>query len=153
MREIIMKQSRDIEALRHELKSRWKHVPALPSVRFNSRVEVNQIPAHGEQFKIADKPRVYSKVYPIDHPFFHDQINIDDARLEAIMLAFIVRREVEGQPAKCVTARSDATTASQETWAQSPRLRARGSLQFMDYRYWERNRPFYPCELPRKCNV
>ena len=81
--------------------SDWKQAPALPSVRFSSRVEVNQIPARGEQWKIDDRPRVYSKVYPIDHPFFHDQITIDDARLEAVMLAYTVRREVEGHPAKC----------------------------------------------------
>ena len=61
------------------LMSDWKHVPALPSVRFSSKVEMNRIPAHGEQFKIADKPRVYSKVYPIDHQFSHDEVSIDDA--------------------------------------------------------------------------
>ena len=117
------------------LMSDWKHVPALPSVRFSSKVEMNRIPAHGEQFKIADKPRVYSKVYPIDHQFFHDEISIDDARLGATMLAFIVRRElihwkaIRLDASTNVTAISDATTASRETWAQSPRLRARDSLQ------------------------
>ena len=83
------------------LMSNWKQMPALPNVRFSSRVEVNQIPARGEQWEIEDRPRVYSKVYPIDHPFSHDQITIDDARLEAVMLAYTVRREVEGHPAAC----------------------------------------------------
>ena len=45
------------------LMSDWKHVPALPSVRFSSKVEMNRIPARGEQFKIVDKPREYAKVY------------------------------------------------------------------------------------------
>ena len=44
---------------------------------------------------------MYSKVYPIDHQFFHDEISIDDARLGATMLAFIVRRELEGHPTRC----------------------------------------------------
>ena len=83
------------------LMSDWKHVPALPSVRFSSKVEMNRIPARGEQFKILDKPRVYAKVYPIDHQFSHDEVSIDDARLGATMLAFIVRRELEGHPTRC----------------------------------------------------